>query len=72
MRKLIATLNMTLDGNCDHTAGFADKDIHQHYTELLGNGEQILYGRTTYQLMEYWRTLTVNHQAKKQWTNLPA
>lgn len=56
---------MTLDGNCDHTAGIADKDIHQHYTELLGKGEQILYGRTTYQLMEYWRTFLENPSEEK-------
>lgn len=47
---------MTLDGICDHTAGLPDKEVHQHYTELLGSGDAILYGRTTYQLMEYWRT----------------
>lgn len=48
---------MTLDGNCDHTAGIPDADVHQHYTELLGQADAILYGRTTYQLMEYWRGL---------------
>lgn len=57
MRKLIAALNMTLDGFCDHTAGIPDEEIHQHYTELLGQGDAILYGRITYQLMEFWRDL---------------
>lgn len=57
MRKLIAAFNMTLDGICEHTAGLPDEEIHQHYTELLGQGEAILYGRTTYQLMEFWRSL---------------
>ncbi len=56
MRKLIAAINMTLDGICDHTAGLPDEDIHQHYTELMGQGDAILYGRITYQLMEFWRT----------------
>ena len=55
MRKLIAAINMTLDGFCDHTAGIADDDLHQHYNELLSNADTILYGRITYQLMEsYW------------------
>ncbi|MCW3108240.1 MAG: bifunctional deaminase-reductase domain protein [Segetibacter sp.] len=45
---------MTLDGFCDHTAIIADEEIHQHYNELLSNGGIILYGRITYQLMEYW------------------
>jgi dihydrofolate reductase len=65
MRKLIAALNMTLDGFCDHTAGLPDEEIHQHYTELLGQGDAILYGRTTYQLMEFWRTFLENPSEEK-------
>src|SRR5688572_23837153 len=58
MRKLIATMNMTLDGFCDHTAMTADDEIHQHYSELLSNAGALLYGRITYQLMEsYWPTV---------------
>ena len=60
MRKLIAAINMTLDGFCDHTAGIPDDEIHQHYTDLLNTADAILYGRITYQLMEYWRTLLEN------------
>jgi dihydrofolate reductase len=65
MRKLIAATNMTLDGVHDHTAGFPDKEIHQHYTELLNQGDAILYGRTTYQLMEFWRTFLENPSEEK-------
>jgi dihydrofolate reductase len=65
MRKIIAAINMTLDGVFDHTAGLPDEEIHQHYTELLGQGDAILYGRTTYQLMEFWRTVLVNPSDKK-------
>jgi len=65
MRKLIAAFNMTLDGFCDHTAGIPDEEVHQHYTELLGQGDAILYGRTTYQLMEFWRTLLENPSEDK-------
>lgn len=56
---------MTLDGNCDHTAGLPDEEIHQHYTELLGQGDAILYGRTTYLLMEFWRTFLDNPSEDK-------
>lgn len=52
MRKVIAAINMTLDGFCDHTAGIADEETHQHYKELLSNAGLILYGRITYRLME--------------------
>ena len=65
MRKIIAAFNMTLDGICDHTAGIPDEEIHQHYTELLGQGDAILYGRTTYQLMEFWRTFLENPSEEK-------
>ena len=65
MRKLIAAINMTLDGSCDHTAGIPDDELHQHYTDLLSNAGTILYGRITYQLMEYWRTVLENPSDKK-------
>src|SRR5580700_8186444 len=61
MRKLIAAMNMTLDGFCNHTAMIADDEIHQHYTDLLSNAGVILYGRITYQLMEsYWPSVVIN------------
>lgn len=60
MRKIIAAMNMTLDGFCDHTAMIADEEIHEHYTELLNSAGTALYGRITYQLMEYWRTVVKN------------
>ena len=56
---------MTLDGFCDHTAGLPDEEIHQHYTELLDNAGVILYGRTTYQLMQFWQTLIKNPSGEK-------
>ncbi|TDH26946.1 dihydrofolate reductase [Segetibacter sp. 3557_3] len=55
MRKLIAAMNMTLDGFCDHTEMNADDETHQHYNELLRGADTLIYGRVTYQLMEsYW------------------
>ena len=65
MRRLIAAINMTLDGFCDHTAGVPDVEVHQHYTDLLSNADKIVYGRITYQLMEYWRTLLENPSDEK-------
>ncbi len=57
MRKIIAAINMTVDGFCDHTAIDPDEEIHQHYADLLHSAGALLYGRVTYQLMEYWRTV---------------
>lgn len=65
MRKIIAGLNVTLDGYCDHTSVVADEDLHHHYAELLKEADTILYGRVTYQLMEYWRDVVKNPTGEK-------
>jgi dihydrofolate reductase len=57
MRKLIAAINVTLDEVCDHTAVDADEELHDHYTKLIQNAGLLLYGRVTFQLMEYWKTV---------------
>ena len=56
---------MTLDGFCDHTAIIPGDEIHQHYADLLNTADTILYGRITFQLMEYWRTVVENPTGNK-------
>ncbi|MDR7131486.1 dihydrofolate reductase [Algoriphagus sp. 4150] len=65
MRKVIAAFNMTLDGVCDHTTGVASEELHQHYSDLLDNAGVVLYGRTTYELMQFWKILVQNPSGKK-------
>lgn len=65
MKKVIAAFNMTLDGVCDHTTGVADEGLHQHYADLVDSAGIILYGRTTYQLMQFWQTLLQNPSGEK-------
>lgn len=66
MRKVIAAINMTLDGFCDHTAVNPDDEIHQHYSDLLRDSGTIVYGRITYQLMEdYWPAIVENPTGDK-------
>jgi dihydrofolate reductase len=65
MKKVIAAFNMTLDGVCDHTTGVADEGLHQHYSDLINNAGVILYGRTTYELMQFWQTLVQNPSGEK-------
>lgn len=65
MTKVIAAFNMTLDGICDHTTGIADEGLHQHYSDLIDNAGIILYGRKTYQLMQFWQTLLKNPSGEK-------
>ena len=58
MRKLIYAINVTLDGFADHTAGIADNELHDFYTNLFNDIDLVLFGRKTYQLMEdYWPSI---------------
>jgi dihydrofolate reductase len=58
MPNIIAGINMTLDGYCDHTSVNADDELHDHYTDVIRNAGTLVYGRITYQLMEdFWPTL---------------
>jgi dihydrofolate reductase len=65
MRRVIAAINMTVDGFCDHTAGIADEELHNHYSDLLDGAGTILYGRITYQLMQYWQEVLQNPTGKR-------
>jgi dihydrofolate reductase len=66
LSKLIAAINMTLDGFCDHTVMIADDELHRHYNELLNNAGALIYGRITYQLMEsYWPAVVENPTGNK-------
>ena len=56
MRPLRYSINVTLDGCCDHRAAIADEDIHRHAAENIEKADALLFGRVTYQMMEAgWR-----------------
>jgi hypothetical protein len=46
------SINITLDGCCDHNAGLADEDLHHHAIENLNRADALLFGRVTYEMME--------------------
>ena len=52
MRPLRYSINVTLDGCCDHRAASADEDIHRHAVENLERADALLFGRVTYEMME--------------------
>jgi len=57
MRPLRYSINVTLDGCCDHRAGIADEELHRHAAENLDRADALLFGRVTYQMMEAaWRS----------------
>src|SRR5471032_2163355 len=56
MRPLRYSIKVTLDGCCDHRAIHADEDLHRHAAEILNQGDALLFGRVTYEMMEAaWR-----------------
>ena len=52
MRLLRYSINVTLDGCCDHRAISADEDLHRHAVENLDQADALLFGRVTYEMME--------------------
>ena len=52
MRPLRYSINLTLDGCCDHRAVVADEDLHRHAIENLDRADALLFGRVTYEMME--------------------
>jgi dihydrofolate reductase len=56
MGPLRYSINVTLDGCCDHRAGLVDEDLHRHAVENLKQADALLFGRVTYEMMESaWR-----------------
>jgi dihydrofolate reductase len=56
VRPLRFTINVTLDGCCDHRAGIPDEDLHRFHTQNIAQLDAMIFGRVTYQMMEEaWR-----------------
>lgn len=45
-------INVTLDGCCDHRAGVPDDELLRYWTRLMDSVGAMLFGRTTYEMME--------------------
>jgi dihydrofolate reductase len=56
MRPLRYSINVTLDGCCDHRAGTPSPELHQYAAEGIAGADALLFGRVIYQMMEEaWR-----------------
>jgi dihydrofolate reductase len=56
MRPLRYSINVTLDGCCDHRAIVPDEDLHRHHAANLAQADALIFGRVTYEMMEAaWR-----------------
>ena len=57
MRPLRYSINVTLDGCCDHRVMIPDEDLHRNAVENLAQADALLLGRVTYEMMEAgWRS----------------
>jgi dihydrofolate reductase len=57
MRPLRYSINVTLDGCCDHQVMIADEELHRHAMESIAQADALLFGRVTYEMMEAaWRS----------------
>ena len=56
MRPLRYSINVTLDGCCDHRAILPDEELHRHHARNIEQADALLLGRVTYEMMEAaWR-----------------
>jgi len=56
MRPLRYSINVTLDGCCDHRVTPTDEELHRHFADELARADALLLGRVTYEMMEEaWR-----------------
>jgi dihydrofolate reductase len=68
MRPLRYSINVTLDGCCDHRAMPADEELHRHAIENLQRADALLFGRVIYQMMEAAFRPTTQTAARPEWT----
>jgi dihydrofolate reductase len=56
MRPLRYSINVTLDGCCDHREMLPGEDLHRNAVENIERADALLFGRVTYEMMEEaWR-----------------
>jgi dihydrofolate reductase len=68
MRPLRYSINVTLDGCCDHREGIADEDLHRNALENIAHADALLFGRLTYQMMEEAWRLSTRTVTMPDWT----
>lgn len=67
MRPLRYSINVTLDGCCDHRGVVPDEQLHRRAAETLARADALIFGRVTYEMMEQgWRTLAETG-AREDW-----
>jgi dihydrofolate reductase len=68
MRPLRYSINVTLDGCCDHRAIPPDEELHRHAMENISQADALILGRVTYEMMEAAWRLATRTVAMPDWT----
>jgi dihydrofolate reductase len=67
MRPLRYSINVTLDGCCDHRAIPADEELHRYASDNLNQADALLFGRVTYEMMEAAFRPPAQAAARPEW-----
>jgi len=64
MGEIHATMNLSLDGCCDHCYVVADDEFHERISDVFEPYSALLFGRTTYDLLHgYWPNVALGGDA---------
>jgi len=68
MAPLRYSINVTLDGCCDHRGFKPDAELHLYAAETLARADGLLFGRVTYEMMESaWRQVDPLPDWMEEW-----
>jgi dihydrofolate reductase len=67
MRPLRYSINITLDGCCDHQAGSTDEELHRYWADHIAQADALLMGRVIYEMMESAWRMPAQTAAKPEW-----
>jgi dihydrofolate reductase len=60
MRNVTFSMNISIDGCCDHTFARPDEEIYEYFTDYLKRADVVVYGRNSYELMfPYWSEIAM-------------
>lgn len=67
MQPLRYSINVTLDGCCDHRGIPADEELHRFWSAKLAEADGLIFGRITYEMMESAWRLSLQTEPKPEW-----
>lgn len=66
MRNVVYSINLSIDGYCDHTHFDPDEELFEYFNGLMQETDLLMYGRITYQMMiPYWPDVAKNQSGTK-------